>query len=281
MDSEGSLTQHRRTEQAVADLYNRLGSYEQAQREVAYPIHKRLYFNDNNIRDIYHWLVHNLTFPKQGTLLDAGCGVGFGSQYIAQTTSLDVTGISLSQQEIDFAQNQSQQQGAAKVHFQRMSFDAIPANNYDCVVFVESIKHSPDLGVTLTAVKHALKQGGCAYIVEDIASQDTGELLQGLNRAWQLERAYRMQDYQAAATAAGCRLEVLADLTQNMRIPPVWWSMLKAKLFSLVAASSNKGQLAGIYHGGFLLDQLYAQSVMHYQVLKLTPQQSTQDKAAG
>ena len=58
-------------------LYDALFSFESRFRAGAYPIHKRLCFDDRKTGDIYNWIIKNSDVPENGVIMDAGCGVGF------------------------------------------------------------------------------------------------------------------------------------------------------------------------------------------------------------
>ena len=91
-------------------LYDSLHDFESRYRRgTAYPVHKRLRFDDRSITDVYDWIATAVPLPDSGDILDAGCGVGFGSIRMAEKCSSRVVGISLSSREIASARHEAQQ----------------------------------------------------------------------------------------------------------------------------------------------------------------------------
>jgi len=234
----------------------------------AYPIHKKLLFEEEHIEDVYQWLVQYIDFEKGSKVLDAGCGVGFGSCLIAKSTGAHVTGISLSKQEIEKAKLYS---NAAKLNqqtvFQFQSFDDLGVEKYDKIIAVESVKHSFDLDRTLTSLKEALAPKGQLIIVEDFYQKNK------LNADathyiadWHLLDAFRLADYYAVLDAKKCQIK---ELTPNMPTKSKW-TINSRLMFTKVMHFFKKSSGTNIYkifRGGYYLDKLYAEGLMKYSVL--------------
>lgn len=256
----------------VAALYNKLFGFEGQMQSQAYPIHKKLHFPDAEINDIYDWLVANHHVPKQASILDAGCGVGFGAQVLAKHTQSDVCGISVSEREINFARLNLPDSLKNKVSFVQQSFDQAQSQHWDCIVAVESLKHSEDLQRSLAALLASLKPGGTLLLVEDILTTSL-ERPSHINAArklcsdWHLKALYNQQDYTTLAN--NHQLQVL-DLTPYMRISKMPLIHLKTWLFQCLHLLNRNNALWKIYRGGFLLDAFYAREQMRYQLLKIT-----------
>jgi cyclopropane fatty-acyl-phospholipid synthase-like methyltransferase len=156
-------------ERAVGHLYDALHAFESRHRNELYPVHKKLRFAEPETADIYDWIIARLDLPSGGEILDAGCGVGFGSLRLAQRSACRVTGISLSGNEIAGATAAVTRTGLHdRVRFLNLSFDHLPHGTYDLVVAVESLKHSADLGRSLRSILRSLKPGGQLVIIEDL-----------------------------------------------------------------------------------------------------------------
>lgn len=75
-------------------------------------------------------------------MLDAGCGVGGSSIFLASTLGCRVTGITLSEREVEQATDNAKQKGvAALVDFKAMNYCAtnFPDTSFDVVWGCESI----------------------------------------------------------------------------------------------------------------------------------------------
>lgn len=107
---------------------------------------------------------------KQGeSVLDAGCGVGGSSFYLAKNFGCNCTGITLSTHQLNLAKiYQKQKQLEALTHFEIMDYTATTFANesFDIVWGCESICYAYDKQVFLKEVHRLLKPGG-RFIMAD------------------------------------------------------------------------------------------------------------------
>ena len=78
---------------APGQLYDALFAFESRFRRGKYPIHKRLRFDDASVKDTYEWVAQRFAVPASGVILDAGCGVAFGTLYLASQTGAAVVAV--------------------------------------------------------------------------------------------------------------------------------------------------------------------------------------------
>ncbi|MEW6661067.1 MAG: class I SAM-dependent methyltransferase [Bacillota bacterium] len=100
---------------------------------------------------------------KGKKVLDAGCGAGYGSAFLAVNGAKAVVGIDLSPEAINYAKINFQ---AANLTFQvgdccDLKF---PRNSFDAVVALEIIEHLNQYLQFLAEVKRALKPGGLLLV---------------------------------------------------------------------------------------------------------------------
>jgi len=249
---------------AITNIYENLFQLEG--NKGAYPIHKKLVLPEH--RDIYDWLSKTYEFPKGAKVLDAGCGVGFGTILLAQQHDINITGISLSSSEIEQAQtNARQAELQHRVSFAVQSFDEIAAKNYDVIIAVESVKHSLDLNHSLQVLKNALKPNGQLIIVEDFYHlKKLNSHAKNYMKDWSLRDAFRESDYLSVLDSKFVRWQ---DMTSYMPLKKT--VSLYGKLSLLTLGSWWKGKnsmnIYQIFRGGIYLDLLYAKGVMSYKVL--------------
>jgi len=259
-------------ENVVSKIYNQLYQVEKKVRKgKVYPIHKKLVFADQDLKDVYDWLTSNIDINIGSNVLDAGCGVGYGACLIAERCKANVTGISISEKEIAHANSYSQKKGLGhQVTFKLKSFDNLLPQKYDTIFAVESIKHSLHLEKTLDSLKQALKPNGQLVIIEDFYLQENiSKNCQQYINDWHLIDAFRMEDYFKTLDREQCKY---IDLTSYM--PPKKKYVVNGKLAMTQLLSRLNGDnmnIHKIFKGGYYLDRLYLQGLMRYGVLIYTP----------
>ncbi len=80
-------------------------------------------------------------------VLDAGCGVGGAALYLAENRNLPVTGITLSEKQLEFSKQNAIKRGLDdKVSFQLMDFTqtSFEDESFDMIWACESVCHTPD-----------------------------------------------------------------------------------------------------------------------------------------
>lgn len=99
-------------------------------------------------------------------LLDLGCGIGWTSRFFANV-GYDVLGQDISEDMIGYANNNKNKEQLKKLSFivgdyENMDFK----NEFDCVVFFDSLHHAIDENKALTKAYQALRSGGVCIASE-------------------------------------------------------------------------------------------------------------------
>ena len=253
-------------------LYDTLHAHESRyRRDTSYPVHKRLRFSDPAITDIYDWIAANTSLPAAGAILDAGCGTGFGALRLAERSDAHVTGISISEREIEAARLAASRSAAQdRLVFERKHFDDVPKCAFDLIVAVESLKHSTDLPASLRAISGALRPGGTIVIVEDCFSGNADDRdAQALAANWGLTSLYSEADYCSRLTSADSRAEDLTTLIRSSLLPGRLGAAISMRLRRLARRSAAAGAKKA-FAGGQHLENLYAAGKMRYKALLFT-----------
>jgi 2-polyprenyl-3-methyl-5-hydroxy-6-metoxy-1,4-benzoquinol methylase len=97
---------------------------------------------------------------KGKKVLDAACGVGYGSSFIADSGAESVTGLDIDDEALAYAQNNFQTQG---VRFMKGDCTALPFENatFDMIVSFETLEHIRDVDKVVSEFARCLKPGGC------------------------------------------------------------------------------------------------------------------------
>jgi SAM-dependent methyltransferase len=248
----------------VAVLYDALEAFEGPYRGGgSYPVHKRLRLDGGEHDDIYDWAAEQLHLRSSDRVLDAGCGVGFGTIRLAERGVTRVAGISISELECARATRAASELRLDVIEFRCASLDQLPPDAFDAIIAIESLKHSTDLDATLRTLRAALKHGGRLLIVDDVFHGDrTSRSARHITADWSLTKLYSENDY-LAALGGTCQV---TDLTARVR-----WSrkvILAAKLgvvnVALFWRQPARSLALRAFRSGLHLERLYARREMSY-----------------
>jgi len=257
---------------SVAKLYDNLFSLNSKRKtDSVYPIHKSLTYEDKQINSIYSFLISEFDLPQNGRLLDCGCGVGYGTLLLAdQYPNLKVSGVSLSEKEIALAKEQCNKRNLEnRCEFIVGSFDELSPDSYDCIIAIESLKHSPNIEKTMQVISKALRPGGKLIIVEDVGKKSVDNFATRRQCSdWELQKVFSVADYH---DVEGLQNKKVRNMTKHMKNRNVL-SVLSRVLFAEILVGldylkikKNKG--ATIIRGGFYQELLYATGKIDYLIL--------------
>jgi 2-polyprenyl-3-methyl-5-hydroxy-6-metoxy-1,4-benzoquinol methylase len=250
----------------VSALYDQLLATEQSMRpNTIYPIHKKLRVSELGCNDIYDWILSQIGLPQTGAILDAGCGVGWGTGVLAKHTHAQLIGISVSESEIKLARENAIHKN---VSFSHQSFDSIGFAKYDFILAVESVKHSQDIAKTIRILSDGLKEDGKLVIVDDFFNETSeNQAHPQFLSDWQLSELLSVKLLPANANNVSCETY---DLTASMT--PQYTLLAKCKHALVALLLVFKPQHLGwqAFRGGYRLEKLYKQKKMRYQVIVLT-----------
>jgi len=109
------------------------------------------------------WLSELGEIKSTDYVLDAGCGPGGSSIYLAKRYGCRVKGVSLSKRQVEIANEFAQKHGVADlVSFEEMdyNFTSFPDNTFDVIWGIESIQTTEDKKVFFKEARRILKPGG-------------------------------------------------------------------------------------------------------------------------
>lgn len=260
----------------VKDIYDTLSSIESKKNvDSAYPIHKRLQFENANLKDIYHWIIDQYPIKDKDEILDVGCGVGFGTQLFANSTKASAKGITLSEIEAGIAKDHAAKNGIKNITFSVQSFDEPISEQYNTIVCVESIKHSEKLSFSMDNLLKALKPNGKMLIVEDFYDDNTpNKKEQELVGDWSLAKLYTKKDYTDFLDENGYQY-CFTDLTSLM--PQRSSFNIKKRYLGSNFLKYMPGYKSffEIMRGGLVLEMMYKEGQMTYEVLEITKKEAS------
>jgi tocopherol O-methyltransferase len=102
-------------------------------------------------------------------VLDAGCGIGGSSVWLAKTYGMQVVGITPVASQVARARRHARQQGVEDlVRFDQQDYlhTTFPDESFDVVWALESVCHAPDKSSFLAEARRLLKPGGQLVVAE-------------------------------------------------------------------------------------------------------------------
>ncbi len=189
--------------------------------------------------DFLNQLVANALQPAlpaddtQAHLLDLGCGVGGTATAVAQTLGVQVTGVTLSQAQVDLAQQRTARLGLqTRVRFALGSFNAMPALPPSHAAWaIESFVHADDAAGFFHMAAQQLVPGARLVLCDDVLHPPHDAVAQRwvarFMRGWHLNSLLSEEQIRTLAEAAGFRLVAVHDLSGYLRgfHPVVLWAM--------------------------------------------------------
>lgn len=104
--------------------------------------------------------------PAGITLLDVGCGIGGSSRILAKDYNFDVTGVTISPQQVKRAQELTSKGVNAKFQVDDAMALSFPDASFDVVWSVEAGPHMPDKAVFARELLRVLKPGGILVVAD-------------------------------------------------------------------------------------------------------------------
>lgn len=156
-------------------------------------------------------------------VLDAGCGLGNTSLWLAQNRKADVTGITLVQKQVDTAYALAKKQNITGANFQVADYLKTPFadNSFDVIWACEALCHAPDKSLFYKEAFRVLKPGGRIVIAENLRpsrpmSAENEKFLHDIFDAWAIPDLDTLEEHKQHAVNAGFINFQYKDVTKNV-----------------------------------------------------------------
>jgi cyclopropane fatty-acyl-phospholipid synthase-like methyltransferase len=216
-------------------------------------------------REAFRWV------DQSGARLiaDAGCGYGGFAVFVArQAPTLAVDGYTLSDVQQAVAQQVLARLQLSRPRVLLQSFDRLQ-RQYDAIVAIESLGHSPNVAATLRHWARQLRPGGVIVIIDELfrpevppADPEIQRFMQSLHFSLLLQRP----SVEAMVHAAGLSIAAWVVLSDRYRVH----TRPNEECDRLAHAYQLHGVHRG-YIGGMLLEKFYNRGWVDYVLLVLTP----------
>jgi len=183
---------------------------------------------------------------KGDKVLDAGCGVGGSSIYLAKNIGAQCTGITLSERQVKSANSYAQKNGVSdKVHFEVNDyFDTkYEEASFDFAWALESMATARDKGLFLKEMYRVLKPGGriviCDLYKPHAYNVDDHKCMQDMLYHWMISDILTVDEKRELANEIGFNVVVEKNFTQGVKktVNRIYWlnhlGMMGTKLYKL------------------------------------------------
>lgn len=163
---------------------------------------------------------------EQGSrIIDAGCGLGHSTLWLAEHFNAHVTGITIVPKQVETMRKFIEKNGITNVDFLEASYFNMPFENtsIDVVWAIEAVCHAKDKLQFYKEAYRVLKPGGKLLIGENLRTARPLEikkekLLKEIFHSWAIPDLDTFEEHQSHAEIAGFHTFKNNDVTANMMI---------------------------------------------------------------
>jgi len=263
------------TNRDIADYYNQtLQHYQQWwQLDKALAVHYGVWLpNTHSFREALKNT--NIEMAKlagivEGSrVLDAGCGVGGSSFFLAEAYGCQVTGVTLSEKQLAYAQEQNLLLGWQHVvdfKLEDYTRTSLPSADLDLIWAIESLTSAPDKKKFALEAYRLLKPGGVLVVADYYQVEgkpDPDQWLEKWRRTWSLAPFIPESSFVEDMACAGLVLEESLDFTKEITPTArrMYYASLAATLPSLIYDALFKASRFSRTH--------YKSGIFQYKALK-------------
>ena len=160
---------------------------------------------------------------KHHKVLDAGCGIGGSSLWLAKNIGCNVTGITLSAKQVQTANNLALAENLQSLAiFEQQDFTAThyEAESFDIIWAIESVCHASDKSKFINEAYRLLKKGGRLILAdffkqENLAEKDAALIKQWAN-GWAIDDFATSQNFTEQLKNAGFHNTNIEDATTKI-----------------------------------------------------------------
>lgn len=162
-------------------------------------------------------------------VLDAGCGIGGTSLFLAKEYGADLTGISIVPMQIEKATKLAQSEKLTNAKFLQASYLDLPfpPSSFDVVFGIESFCYAPDKSKLVEGIYKVLKDNGKMIVLDGFfeTEKPTGVSEKLLNKwlsGWGVTSLWTPQQYKSAMLSAGFKEVKIVNHFWNVLPTSIW-----------------------------------------------------------
>jgi len=166
-------------------------------------------------------LVAEKAQAQDAEVCDVGCGYGGTSRVLAKDYNSQVTGVTVSEKQFEYARSQQVTDGNPDIRLKNWMENDFEENRFDAVLGIECFTHMPDQTKFLSEAYRVLKPGGrmvlCVWMTsEDPTANQRKKLLDPIIAEGRLTHMPTPSECADMVTSAGFELVEQDDLSQQV-----------------------------------------------------------------
>lgn len=172
-------------------------------------------------------------------ILDAGCGVGGSAIFLAKEKNTKVTGITLSEKQLEFANKKKEElnlQSLVEFKLEDYTATSFKSSTFDVIWAIESLTSAPDKSKFAKEAHRLLKPGGkliiADYFKTSIEKQDPHGWMEKWQNCWSLSEIIREDAYLAIFHQE--KFKLLKNLDVTKKISPTAKIMYRSYLLGAI-----------------------------------------------
>lgn len=216
--------------------------------------------------------------PRSATVLDAGCGVGGSSIFLAKERNCRAKGITLSARQVATANQYAQRHEVQHlVQFEQKDYTDTgyaPAS-FDYAWAIESMQTAPDKSLFFKEIARVLKPGGRLLIADCFKSHayDINQEpdMQTMLNGWAISDILTLNELEETAGAFGLRLSGRRNVSKEVKpsVNRIYWAalagMIGTKAYNLVYNATYFSKIH--YKTGLAQYKTYRRELWDYELL--------------
>ena len=177
---------------------------------------------DQAVQQLVDLVADRLAVSWGDRVCDVGCGYGATARHLARVHGADVTGLTISKAQFDYAQRMGQKAGDPRFLLQNWESNTFRPSSFDGVVSIECLAHIENKELFFREVQRVLRPGKRAVITAWLAHEgsrawELRHLLEPICREGRLPGMGTRDEYTQLLERAGLRLAEFQDLSSRVR----------------------------------------------------------------
>jgi tocopherol O-methyltransferase len=215
------------------------------------------------VEQLVDLIAQHLRLTQGHCVCDVGCGYGATARRLAEVYGAQVTGLTISETQFQYAAEHRADNGNPCILLQDWETNKLPSESFEAVVSIECLSHIQNKDVFFRQIYRVLRPGGRAVITVWLAGEDANgwrerHLLEPICREGRLPGMGNRVECAQLLEGEGLRLLEFQDLTRNVRKT---WRICAQRALGLLVTSRDARR--------FLFDRRNSNAVFFLSVFRI------------